>query len=323
MHPATVHSDAKGVQQVDNAIYTGINPVDGQFHTYGFLWEKTGIKWYVDGVQTLAQSNRVDIPMYVLIDLAVGNDPLSRWPGTPNASTHFPANMDVDYFRVYSNDPALPSVTPEAGYQASSLPKGLDVVTTSTTGPMPSGWSAGDVGTSAIKGASSWSPTTGEWILKSAGTGNQCEFAGTPLAGDGTVTATLQSMTRIGGQDDRAGVGMRSTTQSNSPEISVVYATAADGKSAPRIVMNVYANGIRTAVASVTVTSAPVTLRLQRQGNLFTGSYSTDAGLTWTPVGSTQNTTLVGSVQAGILVGNPNGIYRWTRGIFTGVSVTN
>ena len=38
-----------------------------------------------------------DHPFYLLLNLAVGG----YWPGPPDATTHFPAKMLVDWVRVY------------------------------------------------------------------------------------------------------------------------------------------------------------------------------------------------------------------------------
>jgi len=323
VHQTTHYKDANGVHQADGATYKGVNPVDGQFHTYGLLWEKSGVTWYVDGVATLSQVNRVTIPMYVLIDLAVGADPGNLWPGNPDSATPWPATMQIDYYRVYSNDPSLPSVTPDAGYSPSALPSGLSVVTTSTVGPMPAGWAATDIGGPDLKGSSTWNPNTGEWMLKGAGYGNQCQFAGTALAADGTVTATVQSLTRINGNDDRTGVAIRASTQASAPEISLVYTTSYNSPSTRTRVAMISRGGAPTAeLASVDIGSTPVTLRLKRQGNLFTGAYSTDGGATWTTVGSTQVASLAGPAQAGIVVGgNQNNYHHLSRAILTGVAV--
>src|SRR5690349_12239038 len=57
-------------------------------------------------------------PMYLLANLAVGGN----WPGVPDASTHFPAQMKIDYIRAYSNDANAVAVaqqtvsTPDAGW---------------------------------------------------------------------------------------------------------------------------------------------------------------------------------------------------------------
>jgi beta-glucanase (GH16 family) len=39
--------------------------------------------------------------MYMLANLAVGGN----WPGNPDASTHFPAVMTVDFIRAYRFGP--------------------------------------------------------------------------------------------------------------------------------------------------------------------------------------------------------------------------
>jgi beta-glucanase (GH16 family) len=43
-----------------------------------------------------------DHPFYILLNLAVGGD----WPGAPNSETVFPAQMLVDYVRVYRETPS-------------------------------------------------------------------------------------------------------------------------------------------------------------------------------------------------------------------------
>ena len=73
------------------------------FHTYGVDWEPDYITWYFDGtaVSKLPTPDGVDKPMYILADLAVGGD----WPGSPNASTPFPADFKIDYIRAYAAAP--------------------------------------------------------------------------------------------------------------------------------------------------------------------------------------------------------------------------
>jgi beta-glucanase (GH16 family) len=54
----------------------------------------------VDGRLTQTFSDKAQIPnkpMYLLLNLAVGGS----WPGDPDASTVFPAEMLVDYVRVW------------------------------------------------------------------------------------------------------------------------------------------------------------------------------------------------------------------------------
>jgi beta-glucanase (GH16 family) len=42
------------------------------------------------------------LPFYLLLNLAVGGN----WPGYPDATTVFPAELTVDYVRVYAFDPS-------------------------------------------------------------------------------------------------------------------------------------------------------------------------------------------------------------------------
>ena len=68
------------------------------FHTFAIDWEPGLIVWYVDGVERARTGKGVpDEPMYMTANLAVGGD----WPGNPDAATHFPGYMDIDYIRVY------------------------------------------------------------------------------------------------------------------------------------------------------------------------------------------------------------------------------
>lgn len=87
------------------------------FHVYGVDWQPGLLIWYVDGVERARTEIGVSSnPLYMILQLAVGN---SR-TGMPDASTVFPANMQVDYIRVYSRvndgqpDTLPPGVNPPA-----------------------------------------------------------------------------------------------------------------------------------------------------------------------------------------------------------------
>jgi len=73
----------------------------GVYHVYGFRWTATDLYRYVDGV--LTEHDAVDAaagsgdPFWLNLSLQVGGD----WPGSPDAATPFPAQMDIDYVRVY------------------------------------------------------------------------------------------------------------------------------------------------------------------------------------------------------------------------------
>lgn len=79
------------------------------WHTYGMIWTKGQIQYYVDdpanvyatfNASTQAGTWPFDAgPQFVLLNLAVGG----TWPGSPDSTTVFPAEMLIDSVRVYSN----------------------------------------------------------------------------------------------------------------------------------------------------------------------------------------------------------------------------
>jgi beta-glucanase (GH16 family) len=326
IHQNTHYRTATQPHGVEGGTYKAINPYDGEFHTYGFLWEKTGVTWYVDGVATLTKSNRVDIPMYVLIDLAVGKDPGNLWPGEPEATATWPARMELDYYRVYSNDPSLASVTPDAGYSPSRLQEGRVVESTSLTHALPAGWTAGDLGTPSVSGSSSWNQLTDEWMVKGTASSSQSQFASCPFPGDGVVTATLQNVTNINQHVIRAGIAIRAGRDEKAREISLVYRVTYQGPKLDReVVLQESADGRITDLAVVPgKVEVPVAFRLERKGQLCTASCSTDGGRTWITVGSPQALGMSGPVCAGLLVGGYQAKpLRLARAIFSEVTVTH
>ena len=84
------------------------------WHTYGMTWGPDSVAYYIDDpahpyvtytsadLKTMkdavwpfdrGQSN------FIILNLAVGGD----WPKSPDATTPFPAEMLVDYVRVFKN----------------------------------------------------------------------------------------------------------------------------------------------------------------------------------------------------------------------------
>ena len=80
------------------------------WHTFAIDWQPEALVWYVDGVERWRYEDQVHIPsvpMYLLINLAVGGD----WPGSPDASTRFPSDYQIDYVRVWQTGSAIPKST--------------------------------------------------------------------------------------------------------------------------------------------------------------------------------------------------------------------
>jgi beta-glucanase (GH16 family) len=83
------------------------------WHTYGIIWTKGKISFYVDSpFNVYATNTPADFSrpgavwpfdngnsVYLLLNLAIGGD----WPKAPDATTRFPAEMLVDYVRIYTN----------------------------------------------------------------------------------------------------------------------------------------------------------------------------------------------------------------------------
>jgi beta-glucanase (GH16 family) len=82
-----------------------------EYHIYGAIWDEESIDFYVDGVIYFSfplvsgnqSANTFDQPVFLLLNMAIGGN----FPGSPDATTVFPAQMEVDYVRVFQNEPNL------------------------------------------------------------------------------------------------------------------------------------------------------------------------------------------------------------------------
>ena len=82
------------------------------FHTFAVDWEPEYIVWYVDGAERHRVSQNIPrTPMYLTANLAVGGK--ESWSGPPNRYTEFPAELKIDYIRVFQRDgQPVPAVGP-------------------------------------------------------------------------------------------------------------------------------------------------------------------------------------------------------------------
>jgi beta-glucanase (GH16 family) len=90
---------------------------DGNYHIYGVIWSENKLQLYRDDpTQIFFTLTSADIPadkqwvfnqpFFLILNLAVGGD----WPAPgPDNSTPTPADMLVDYVRVYRADAAIPA----------------------------------------------------------------------------------------------------------------------------------------------------------------------------------------------------------------------
>lgn len=85
-----------------------------EWHTYGMIWKPGSVAYYVDDPAhpyvTFTTDDLKPFPdarwpfddgqsNFLLLNLAIGGD----WPHDPDATTPFPAEMQVDYVRLYTN----------------------------------------------------------------------------------------------------------------------------------------------------------------------------------------------------------------------------
>jgi beta-glucanase (GH16 family) len=104
-----VQSSIHGTNLNGGTPYTASGFSAAAWHTYGMIWTKGQIQYYVDSpsniYETFAPTTQAGTwpfdqgPEFVILNLAVGGD----WPGSPNGTTVFPSQMVVDYVRVYTN----------------------------------------------------------------------------------------------------------------------------------------------------------------------------------------------------------------------------
>jgi beta-glucanase (GH16 family) len=85
------------------------------FHIFSIEWDAEKILWKLDGEQfnviniTGAELSEFHEEFFIILNLAVGGN----WPGSPDSTTVFPQELQVDYVRVYS----LPSNIVNSGYE--------------------------------------------------------------------------------------------------------------------------------------------------------------------------------------------------------------
>ncbi|RSZ59805.1 glycoside hydrolase family 16 protein [Massilia atriviolacea] len=93
-HSTNVNSTTLGMK-------TAVPGFDTAFHSYGALWLKEKVVFYIDRVPVSQVATRPDQhqPFYMMVNLAVGG----KWPGWLKANDDFPARtMEVDWIVTYT-----------------------------------------------------------------------------------------------------------------------------------------------------------------------------------------------------------------------------
>jgi len=98
----TVHTNASGSHTMATQGNTVADTSSG-YHTYGVDWGADKITFYFDGKEVYETATPADMhkPMYMIANLAVGGS----WPGSPDSTTPWPAEMKIDYIRAWNSNP--------------------------------------------------------------------------------------------------------------------------------------------------------------------------------------------------------------------------
>jgi Ca2+-binding RTX toxin-like protein len=93
----TAHSNSSGTH-TRTGVSSWVDDSGSGMHTYGVLWTKENLVWYIDGVEAFRAPTPADMhqPMYMVTSLAVGGS----WAGTPDAD-FVSADFAIDYVRAY------------------------------------------------------------------------------------------------------------------------------------------------------------------------------------------------------------------------------
>jgi hypothetical protein len=72
--------------------------ISSDWYTVGFLWTSTTMRWTINDKIVREHPNYITSKkLYMLMSWEIGG----KWPGTPDASTKWPAEVLVDYVRIY------------------------------------------------------------------------------------------------------------------------------------------------------------------------------------------------------------------------------
>ena len=167
------------------------------------------------------------------------------------------------------------------------------------SGPLPAGWSSGDVGNTGAAGSAGH--VSGTFTVTGAGadvwgTADQFHYAYTSLTGDGSIVARVASIQFVHDWT-KAGVMIRNSLSPSAAHAFQLVA-AASAKGVP--LQRRPADGASSVTTAGSQSTAPRWVKLVRAGNLITGYESAD-GVNWSVVG-TDTFTMGPTVLIGLAV---------------------
>ena len=92
--------DTAGTLNSDANTFKGPDFSKG-FHTFSIEWTPDSITWFIDDIERFQSSKFIPTEnMYLYLNTAIGGS----WPGSPEYSTVFPVNYEIDYVRVFKSN---------------------------------------------------------------------------------------------------------------------------------------------------------------------------------------------------------------------------
>ncbi|GLX67043.1 hypothetical protein [Paenibacillus glycanilyticus] len=164
------------------------------------------------------------------------------------------------------------------------LVSGLFTFSQQAAAAVPSPWLQQDIGSVGVAGSGDYA--SGTYTIKASGTdisgtADQFRYIYQPLSGDGTIVARVASISSTSSWA-KGGVMIREALTTGAKHVSTVVEYAST--SGAQLISRNTASG-STATVTQTGVAAPYWVKLQRAGNVFTSSISSN-GTTWTQVGS-------------------------------------
>lgn len=97
----TLHTNQNGPLESHPYSHNAKTDISSDFHLYTVVWNEQSVNWYFNKELVASHATPKDFtrPVHFLLNLAVGGN----WPGAPDNRTRFPAELQVDYVRAYTN----------------------------------------------------------------------------------------------------------------------------------------------------------------------------------------------------------------------------
>lgn len=204
--------------------------------------------------------------------------------------------------RVAMNFEAYPNACDPFGY-GEVEDYTVNIVPNAFCGSLPDGWDNADIGEYDEEGTACYQPENSTFVVSSAsgdiyGTADDFEFAYQEWCGDGEIIARLTGMTNTSAYD-LAGIMFRKKLFTGSKNIALL-ATPSNG-----LLFQARGRHHGNTAAAALSGSAPVWLRLKREGKRFTG-FTSRNGVDWVANYSVEVNNMGDCIYVGLAVATNN-----------------